>query len=184
MALRRLALAAIALVTLTGCGIPGVRQYEYDERVDLSLDGSAIVDVNASILPSSRFVVWSRCRSGGAARPRSYSTPVSGAGIDDPALSSFRRHGRRFVHVQVEVSDIHQLSKSAPSPGRATASIVRSRRTDSSGRRPGGGKGCRRRRMARRRARGVSHPPAEPHSSSTTRPRPLSAETFSSGSRR
>ena len=26
-----------------------VKQYEYDERVDLSLDGSAIVDVNASI---------------------------------------------------------------------------------------------------------------------------------------
>ncbi len=26
-----------------------VKQYEYDERVDLSLDGSAIVDINASI---------------------------------------------------------------------------------------------------------------------------------------
>ena len=49
MALRRLALVALALMTLTGCRMLGSRQYEYDERVDLSLDGSALVDVNASI---------------------------------------------------------------------------------------------------------------------------------------
>ena len=26
-----------------------MRQYEYDERVELSLDGSAVVDINASV---------------------------------------------------------------------------------------------------------------------------------------
>jgi hypothetical protein len=115
MALRRLALVAIALAALTGCRMLGIRQYEYDERVDLSLDGSAIVDVNASIpaLVALRGLVLDvdpEARLDRQVVRRLYETP----GSTIRQLSSFRRHGRRFVHVQVEVSDILQLSKSAP----------------------------------------------------------------------
>ena len=115
MALRWLALVAITLVTLTGCRILGVRQYEYDERVDLSLDGSAIVDVNASVpaLVALRGLVLDvdpEARLDRQALRRLYEAP----GSTIRQLSAFRRHGRRFVHVQIEVRDIHQLSKSAP----------------------------------------------------------------------
>jgi hypothetical protein len=115
MALRRLALVAIALVALTGCRMLGIRQYEYDERVDLSLDGSAIVDVNASIpaLVALRGFVLDvdpEARLDRQVIRRLYEAP----GSTVRQLSSFRRHGRRFVHVQIAVSDIHQLSKSAP----------------------------------------------------------------------
>ena len=115
MALRQLALVALALMTLTGCRMLGSRQYEYDERVDLSLDGSALVDVNASIpaLVALRGLVLDvdpEARLDRQAIRRLYEAP----GSTIRQLSSFRRHGRRFVHVQIEVSDIHQLSKSAP----------------------------------------------------------------------
>ena len=46
---RFLVVVCIALV-LAGCQKLGlVKQYEYDERVELSLDGSAVVDINASV---------------------------------------------------------------------------------------------------------------------------------------
>jgi hypothetical protein len=41
---------ALAALMLTACQTLGlVRQYEYDERVELSLDGSAVVDITVSI---------------------------------------------------------------------------------------------------------------------------------------
>ena len=42
-------LLAVVMIVLTGtaCQKLGlVRQYEYDERIELSLDGSAVVDIN------------------------------------------------------------------------------------------------------------------------------------------
>jgi hypothetical protein len=115
MALRRLAPVAVALVVLTGCRALGLHQYEYDERVDLSLDGSAIVDVNASIpalvaLHGATFDVDPEARLDRQAIRRLYEGP----GSTIRQLSSFRRHGRRFVHVQIGVNDIHQLPKTAP----------------------------------------------------------------------
>ena len=115
MALRRLAPVALVLVALAGCRAVGVRQYEYDERVDLSLDGSAIVDVNASIpalvaLRGAVLDVDPEARLDRDAIRRLYQGP----GSTIRQLSSFRRHGRRFVHVQIEVADIQRLSQSAP----------------------------------------------------------------------
>jgi hypothetical protein len=119
MALRRpwirIALAALAVVALSGCRALGARQYEYDERIDLSLDGSALVDVNASIpalvaLRGGTLDVDPEARLDRDAIRQLFEGP--GSAIRQ--MSSFRRHGRRFVHVQIEVSDIHQLPKSAP----------------------------------------------------------------------
>jgi hypothetical protein len=115
MALGRIALVAVTLVVLTGCRALGVHQYEYDERVDLSLDGSAIVDVNASIpalvaLRGATLDVDPEARLDRQQIRRFYEAP----GSTIRQLSSFRRHGRRFVHVQIRVNDIRDLPKSAP----------------------------------------------------------------------
>ena len=115
MALARLAVVAAALVAVIGCRSIGSRQYEYDERVDLSLDGSATVDLNASIpalvaLRGATLDVDPEARFDRQAIQQMYEAP----GSTVRQLSSFRRHGRRFVHVQIEVSDIHNLSRSAP----------------------------------------------------------------------
>ncbi len=50
MASGRIAAAVWIVFVSAACQKLGlVKQYEYDERVELSLDGSAIVDLNASI---------------------------------------------------------------------------------------------------------------------------------------
>ena len=115
MALRRLAVVFVAFVFLAGCRAIGVHQYEYDERVDLSLDGSAIVDVNASVpalvaLRGAALDVDPEARLDRRAIRALFESPQSRV----RQLSSYRRHGRRFVHVQIETSDIHALSKAAP----------------------------------------------------------------------
>jgi hypothetical protein len=93
----------------------GSRQYEYDERIDLSLDGSAIVDVNASIaalvvLHGAKLDVDPEARLDRDAIRALFNGP--GAVLRE--LSSFRRHGRRFVHVRLDVNDICDVSHVLP----------------------------------------------------------------------
>jgi len=117
-----LALAVLPTVACgggDGAGASGggfFRQYEYEEEVYLSLDGTATVYVNAS-LPALN-----------ALRGTSFATapnaPLDRDGLrayfsTAPArltgqLSGSRRSNRRFVHVKLEVDDIRQLSKAAP----------------------------------------------------------------------
>jgi hypothetical protein len=109
-------LAALVLVSAAGCQRLGVaKQYEYDERVDLSLDGTAIVDVSASIaalvaLRGAEMDVDPEARFDRQAIRRLYEGP----GVTVREVRPFRRHGRRFAHVQIEVSDIDQLPRLAP----------------------------------------------------------------------
>jgi hypothetical protein len=100
---------------LVSCRSPLARQYEYEEEVYLSLDGSATVYVNASIpaLAALRGLdhdVSPRARLDRAAIRRAYDSPVS----DVLRLSASRRHGRRFVHLRIAVSDIERLAEAAP----------------------------------------------------------------------
>jgi hypothetical protein len=116
MALWRLVAVVLACLVAAGCQTIGfAKQYEYGERVDLSLDGSAIVDVNASIaalvaLRGAALDVDPEARFDRHAISTLYEGP--GATVRD--ISAYRRHGRRFVHVQIAVSDIHQLPKLPP----------------------------------------------------------------------
>ena len=108
---------AIALV-FSGCssGIFG-RQYEYEEDVTLSLDGSATVVVNASlgslvalrgldvnVDPTARF---ERERDKIVA---AYQSPFTRVVVRRP----WRRAGRRFVQIRVEVDDNRKLPQVAP----------------------------------------------------------------------
>jgi hypothetical protein len=111
-----LAAAVLAACFAGACGTRLVKQYEYEEEMYLELDGSATVMVNASIpalvalrgldldtnprAPVDRETIRSAYESG-AARVMRVSRP-------------WRRDGRRFVHVRLEIDDFRQLSRVGP----------------------------------------------------------------------
>jgi hypothetical protein len=117
---------AAAAATLPGCagGLFG-RDYEYQEDTYVALDGHATVYVNASLpalvalrgvdLPTDRSAPFDR-----AAVQRVFASPVARVG----SISAFRRHGRRFVSVRLDVDDIRQLGR-APMFAWATYGLER-----------------------------------------------------------
>ena len=116
MAFGKRAGVALAALMLTACQTLGlVRQYEYDERVELSLDGSAGVDISASIpaLVALRGATLSVDPEARFDR-REFAGLYAGPGVSVREVSAFRRHGRRFVHVRLDVSNIALLPKLAP----------------------------------------------------------------------
>ena len=91
------------------------RQYEYEEDIYLSLDGTATVYVNSSVvaldaLRGASFDTRPTSRVDTAAVRAFYSTPNTHVA----RVSSSRRHGRRFVHVRLDVDDIRRLGDAAP----------------------------------------------------------------------
>ena len=103
-------LLGAALITAACAGGGLIKQYEYDEDVYLSLDGSATIYVNAS-LPALTALRGFDLDLRPAARfdrervNRAFSSPVTRV----VRISNSRRHGRRYAHVRIEVDDIHKL---------------------------------------------------------------------------
>jgi hypothetical protein len=110
--------ASLWLLVGAGCStipIPGFTQYEYDETVELSLDGSAIVFVNASIpaliaLHGLDLNPDPHVRFDRSTIRELYSAP----GVMVRRVSSSRRNGRRYVHVTLEADSINRLSLVKP----------------------------------------------------------------------
>jgi hypothetical protein len=109
-------LAACALAgfaALAGCASLVPRQYEYDEQVDLSLDGSATVYVNGSVpaLVALRGIPLDtrpNARFDRAAIVGFFTSP----GVRVSRVGTSRRHNRRFVHVRLVVDDLRRLEES------------------------------------------------------------------------
>lgn len=114
------ALAAVVLVLIGVWVRPGVRdilgkQYEYEEDLTIALDGSARLTVNASIPalvalrgldldPQASTVDRERVRA-------AYETPVSRVrSVPRP----WRRRGRPFVQINLEIDDIRRLHEAPP----------------------------------------------------------------------
>jgi hypothetical protein len=103
----------------TACSSGGLglfRQYEYEEEMYLSLDGTATVYVNASVaaLDALRGATFDTRPTAPLDREKVrefYTTPVTHVATT-PTLS--RRNGRRFVHLRIDVADIRTLGKAAP----------------------------------------------------------------------
>jgi hypothetical protein len=113
----RVALSAVACATVAwscGGGLRGT-QYEYEEQVRLSVDGSARVDVSASVpaLVALRGVDLPLDPAAEVDRSTIRSL-FEGPGATVASVRRSRRGGRQFVHVRVEVGDIRRLSSIAP----------------------------------------------------------------------
>lgn len=90
------------------------RDYEYEEELYLSLDGSATLNVNASVaslvaLRGAHLDPDPRARV-----DRSTLRTFFGAPDTRVSVSLFRRKGRRFVHASVAVDDVRKLSRLRP----------------------------------------------------------------------
>ena len=116
MAFGKRAGVALAILMFSACQTLGlVKRYEYDERVELSLDGSAVVDISASIpaLVALRGATLSVDPEARFDR-RAFRQLYAGPGVTVREVNPFRRHGRRFVHIRLDVSDIAQLPRLVP----------------------------------------------------------------------
>jgi hypothetical protein len=109
------AFAAFALAAASACGTNLVKQYEYEEDVYLSLDGSATVYVNASVpaLVNLRGLDLNTAPTALLDRPKLREL-FSSPGVRVVRISSWRRFGRRFVQVRLAVDDITKLAQTPP----------------------------------------------------------------------
>jgi hypothetical protein len=108
-----LTVATTASVSCSGGSL--FRQYEYEEDIYLSLDGSATVYVSSSVaaldaLRGATLDTSPAARLDRDAVRRFYSTPLTRVG----QVTQSRRNGRRFLHVRLDVDDIRRLGAVAP----------------------------------------------------------------------
>jgi hypothetical protein len=105
----------LAAAAVEGCGGLFQRQHEYEEELYLDIDGSATVVVNASMASLVAL-------HGAALDPRPDAPPdrdavralFSAPGVEVETPTFFRRNGRRFVHVTVDVERLAQLERLRP----------------------------------------------------------------------
>ncbi len=113
----RLVLVALILacaVASASCGRLLKKDYEYEEELYLALDGSATLNVNASVaslvaLRGADLPVDPRAR---VDRERVRALFAGSGAVVRVSLS--RRDGRRFVHASVDVADVRDLRTLAP----------------------------------------------------------------------
>ena len=114
--MRRVAALALAVGVATACGSGGLfRQYEYEEEMFLSLDGSATVYVNSSVaalnaLRGTSFDTSPNERPDLEKVRALYETPTTHV----TRVTQSRRSSRRFAHVRLDVHDINRLGEAAP----------------------------------------------------------------------
>jgi hypothetical protein len=104
---------AAAACNTTGSGL--FRQYEYEEEMYLSLDGRATIYVNSSIaalneLRETSFDTRPRARIDRVAVRQYSTTPATRV----TRVTTSRRLGRQYLHVQLEADDVRKLGASAP----------------------------------------------------------------------
>jgi hypothetical protein len=108
-------LCVLCVLSSASCGTNMFRQYEYEEDMYLSLDGSATLTISTSIpalnaLRGTSFDPNPNARTDRDAVRAYFSTPNTHVVWVRPS----RRSNRRFVHVRVEVDDVRRLNQAAP----------------------------------------------------------------------
>ena len=109
--------AAVLLISAAACSGGGIgRQYEYEEEVYLDTDGSATVVVNSSLPALATLHGLDVPLDAGARVDRGRIRSLYESAVTDVLRVSrpWRKKGRRFIQVRVEVSDIRRLGEAAP----------------------------------------------------------------------
>jgi hypothetical protein len=110
-----LCVAAMAAGACSGSPTGLFRQYEYEEDVYLSLDGSATIYVNSSVLAfnalrGTSFDAAPAARIDDDVR-REFETPLTHVTrVSRPS----RRNDRRYLHVRLDARDIRRLGEAPP----------------------------------------------------------------------
>jgi len=111
----RFCLLIVACAIGSGCAAGVFKpDYEYEEELYLSLDGSATLNVYASV---ASLVALRGARLDPDPRARIDLDEVRaffGAPTLPVAVNLSRRDGRRFVNVSVQIDDVRELSRLAP----------------------------------------------------------------------
>lgn len=115
-ATRGAVLSLLCLVCALGLGCSGGGifrpEYEYEEELYLSLDGSATLNVNASVAALVALRGAALDTDPRARIDRARVRELFEAGTDVRVALS-RRNGRRFVHVSVDLDDVRQAPRLA-----------------------------------------------------------------------
>jgi hypothetical protein len=99
----------------TACGRGPFRpEYEYEEEIYLALDGSATLNINASVPALVALRGADLDTSPRARLDRARVRALFGDAGRDASVSLSRRDGRRFVHISIDVDDVRQASRLAP----------------------------------------------------------------------
>lgn len=111
-----LALTALALLLITSCARPFGRQYEYEEEIFIDLDGSATVVVNTSLAALAALHGLEVPLDPAAPVDRDairalYTSPITEV---TRVSRPWRRDGRRFVQIRLDVDDVRKLSTLKP----------------------------------------------------------------------
>ena len=112
----RIGALIVALLLSGACGSGLFRQYEYEEEMYLSLDGSATIYVNSSVaalnaLRGAAFDTTPNTQVDRDAVRAFFTTPVTRV---SGSVGTTRRINRRFVRVRVEADDIRRLGEAPP----------------------------------------------------------------------
>lgn len=89
-------------------------QYEYEEELYLGLDGSATLNLNASVPALVALHGVDLPTDARARLDRDRVRALFAHPDGDVTLSTSRRGGRRFVHVSVQVEDVRRLAQIRP----------------------------------------------------------------------
>jgi len=108
---RLVAVVLLANVMASACRGIGTPRYEYEEELYLSLDGSATLNIHASVpaLVALRGVALPLDPAAFLDRDQVRAL-FSAPGVT-PSIDLSRRDGRRFVHVSVDVDNVHRLTQ-------------------------------------------------------------------------
>lgn len=103
-------LTLVLLPAVASCRGAGPR-YEYEEELFLSLDGAATLNVNSSVAALVALRGVDLPLDPAARLDRDAVRALFSAPGVVPSLNVSRRDGRRFVHVSLDVDDIHELAR-------------------------------------------------------------------------
>jgi hypothetical protein len=110
-AARHLLLLLVVLLFAAACGRIGAKRYEYEEELYLALDGSATLNVNASVPALVALRGADLPLDPGVRLDREKVRALFSAPGVTPSVNTSRRDGRRFVHISLEVDRLERLAQ-------------------------------------------------------------------------